>query len=113
MFFGDKKKSIVKYFKELGYITAYSQNQCNRYLFDPNKNYYSYGFETFDHEFISLFCDPNYSHPEVYSSTLNGAFSVMRRCLYGNDTFSHVFEYGKQFVEKYRIQKKFLKLAFM
>ncbi len=113
MFFGDKKKSIVKYFKELGYITAYSQNQCNRYLFDPNKNYYSYGFETFDHEFISLFCDPNYSHPEVYSSTLNGAFSVMRRCLYGNDTFNHVFEYGKQFVEKYRNQRKFLKLAFM
>ncbi len=71
MFFGNKKTSIIKYFKELGYITNYAQNQCNRYIFDPNKNYYSYSFETFEHEFISLFCDPNYSHPEVYSSFLN------------------------------------------
>ena len=37
----------------------------------------------------------------------------MRRCLYGNDTFNHVFEYGKQFVETYRNQRKFLKLAFI
>jgi hypothetical protein len=117
MFFGRFYKangtSIIKYFKEHGYITAYAQNQCQRYLFSLNKNYNNFTFEIFDHEFISLFCDPNYSHPKYYSYTFNGVYSIFRRCLYGNDTFNHIFEYGKQFVEKYRNQRKFLKLAFI
>ena len=118
MFFGNSSSSkvgttIIKYFKEHGYITAYSQNQCNRYLFDPDERDKTFEFVNFDHECISLFCDPNYSHPDLYSSFINGAYSALRRCLYGNDTYNHVFEYGKQFVEKYRNQRKFLKLAFI
>ena len=118
MFFGNSSESkygttLIKYLKEHGYITAYIQNQCNRYLFDPDGRDTSFEYVNFDHECISLFCDPNYSHPDLYSSFINGAYSVLRRCLYGNDTYNHVFEYGKQFVEKYRNQRKFLKLAFI
>ena len=118
MFFGKstlekKGTSIVKYFKERGYITVYAQNQCVRYLFDSHRYYYGFDFETFDHEFISLFCDPNYTHPELKNPIFNGPFSLMRKCLYGNDTFNHVFEYGKQFLENYRNQRKFFKLAFI
>ena len=118
MFFGKSAieghgTSIVKYFKERGYITVYAQNQCVRYLFDSHRYYYGFDFETFDHEFISLFCDPNYTHPELKNPIFNGPFSLMRKCLYGNDTFNHVFEYGKQFLENYRNQRKFFKLAFI
>ena len=118
MFFGNSSVSkhgttLIKYFKEHGYITAYIQNQCNRFLFDPDERDITFEYVNFDHECISLFCDPNYSHPDLYSSFINGAYSVLRRCLYGNDTYNHAFEYARQFVEKYRNQRKFLKLAFI
>ena len=118
MFFGKSTlqregTSIIKYLKELGYITVLAQNQCVRYLFDSNSYYYGFDYETFDHEFISLFCDPNYSYPDLKNPIFNGPFSLMRKCLYGTDTFNHVFEYGRQFLETYKNQRKFLKLAFI
>lgn len=37
---------------------------------------------------------------------------MYRRCLYGDDSSAHVFEYGSQFLDAYKDQKKFLFMEF-
>ena len=119
MFYGDSMKSqqgtsLIKYFKEKGYITGGSENICHKELFlleqDKNKNVV---FESFDHENFAMFCDPNYNPPNNRVSLFKGLFSMMRRCLYGKDTFDWVFEFGYKFLEKYKNERKFLRLGFI
>ena len=119
MFYGESMKSqqgtsLIKYFKEKGYITGGSENICHKELFlleqDKNKNVV---FESFDHENFAMFCDPNYNPPNNRVSLFKGLFSMMRRCLYGKDTFDWVFEFGYKFLEKYKNERKFLRLGFI
>ena len=119
MFYGASMKSqqgtsLIKYFKEKGYITGGSENICHKELFlleqDKNKNV---EFESFDHENFAMFCDPNYNPPNNRVSLFKGLFSMMRRCLYGKDTFDWVFEFGYKFLEKYKNERKFLRLGFI
>ena len=119
MFYGESMKSqkgtsLIKYFKEKGYITGGSENICHKELFlleqDKNKNVV---FESFDHENFAMFCDPNYNPPNNRVSLFKGLFSMLRRCLYGKDTFDWVFEFGYQFLEKYKNERKFLRLGFI
>ena len=119
MFYGDSMKSekgssLIKYFKEKGYITGGSENICHKELFlleqDKNKDVI---FESFDHENFAMFCDPNYNPPNNRVSLFKGLFSMMRRCLYNKDTFEWVFEFGYQFLEKYKNERKFLRLGFI
>ena len=119
MFYGDSMKSqqgtsLIKYFKEKGYITGGSENICHKELFlleeDKNKDVI---FESFDHENFAMFCDPNYNPPNNRVSLFKGLFSMMRRCLYGKDTFDWVFEFGYKFLEKYKNERKFLRLGFI
>ena len=119
MFYGESMKSqkgssLIKYFKEKGYITGGSENICHKELFlleqDKNKDVI---FESFDHENFAMFCDPNYNPPNNRVSLFKGLFSMMRRCLYGKDTFEWVFEFGYKFLENYKNERKFLRLGFI
>ena len=119
MFYGESMKSqkgtsLIKYFKEKGYITGGSENICHKELFlieqDKNKDV---KFESFDHENFAMFCDPNYNPPNNRVALFKGLFSMMRRCLYGKDTFDWVFDFGYKFLEKYKNERKFLRLGFI
>ena len=119
MFYGESMKSqkgtsLIKYFKEKGYITGGSENICHKELFllEQYKNK-DVEFESFDHENFAMFCDPNYNPPNNRVSLFKGLFSMMRRCLYGKDTFDWVFEFGYKFLEKYKNERKFLRLGFI
>jgi hypothetical protein len=119
MFYGESMKSqkgssLIKYFKEKGYITGGSENICHKELFlleqDKNKDVI---FESFDHENFAMFCDPNYNPPNNRVSLFKGLFSMMRRCLYNKETFEWVFEFGYKFLEAYKNERKFLRLGFI
>ena len=117
MFYGSPKNdtskiSIIEEFKKKGYITGGSANQCHRELFLLYRAT-KYQFRGFDHENYALFCDPNYNPPNNKNQGEIGIYSRKRRCLYGKDTFEYVFEYGKKFLEAYKNERKFLRVAFI
>lgn len=56
--------------------------------------------EPYDHDGTGFSCDPYLEQRDsdgVTHDNLIGANSIIRRCIYGKDTFEHVLEYGKQF----------------
>jgi hypothetical protein len=66
-----------------------------------------------DHESISYACDPNYHDPQNSFSPYMGPFSIFRRCLYGKDTYEHVMDFGKKFINAYPNEKKVVWLDFI
>ena len=108
--------NIVHYYNERGYITAQAGGDCNRNLFGIFYwNVHTLKGLEFDHELISLFCDPNFIDIEDQTSDKNeyfGPYSPIRNCLYGKDAFEYIFEYAKQFIEKYIDQPKFMRIFF-
>ena len=119
MFYGDSMAtsagySILKKFKERGYITCGSENLCHRELFaiQGYKNDFT-EFESFDHENYALFCDPNYCVPNNPFGFFQGMYAVYRRCLYNKDTSEYVFDYGLKFWKAYKDQRKFARLSFI
>lgn len=121
MFYGEKMDptssngtSIIKYLKSQGYITGQSLNLCSKELFVTMNNCLNnVEFSDFDHENVAMFCDPNYYDRTNPYPAFSGSFSVIRRCLYKKDTYEYVLEYGKQFWETYKENKKFLRLGFI
>ena len=105
---------ILKYFKERGFVTGHSENLCSRELFGfMNNCLNNVVFSDFDHENVAMFCDANYFNRDSPYPLLQVANSIIRRCLYGRDTFEYVLEYGEKFWNSYFDNKKFLRLAFM
>lgn len=66
-----------------------------------------------DHESIAFACDPNYHDPQNSFSPYMGPFSIFRRCLYGKDTYDHVFEFGRNFLNTYSKERKVMWLDFI
>ena len=100
--------SIVKDFKNNGYITANIQDICHKELMsiDPLENYI---FVEFDHEYAAPNCDPNiYTFGYRFSGGENGIF---RKCLYGKESFDYALEYAKKFWISYRDNKKFVRIV--
>ena len=120
MFYGkkfmEKGNNIVYYYNERGYITAQAGGDCNRHVFGVfNWNVQYLKGLYFDHELISLFCDPHFIDMEDLYSNKNkklGPESSYRNCLYGKDACEYSFEYGLKFIETYKDQPKFLRLWF-
>ena len=117
MFYGSnyntKGEHFINFYRKSGFITAQASNFCGREAFPYyywNVNYIKNDF--FDHELISLFCDPNFVYPEDPFSIFHGPYSSIRKCLYGKDSFDYIFEYGYKFLDAYQNEPKFLKLAF-
>jgi hypothetical protein len=106
--------SMIKHYKDRGFITGQSHTYCSRELYDlekgPNE---SYIYEAFDHEANHLFCDPNFSVPGHPFAVLNGPYGMKRRCLYGKDSNTYVFDYSKKFWQAYKNENKFLRAAFL
>jgi hypothetical protein len=98
IFYGNKAGPniirIIKYFKENGFVTSYSNEMCFRDLTVTlhNLTYEELG----DHELI--ICDPNKKH----------ANSHVKRCLYNKLATSYLYEYGNQFWRKYIDNRKLL-----
>ena len=107
--------NILNYIKEKGYITAQTDNYCSpepyqvRQTFDMANVTHGY----FDHELITLFCDPNYSNPGNPFPIDYGNCAIVRRCLYGLDTFDIIFNYSKLFWRTYKGNRRFLRLSSM
>ena len=110
-----RKINIVKYLKENGYITGHSGNLCSKESFDvENNEFINNGIiiEEYDHENIAMFCDPNYSSEDTPYPLFSGPYGILRKCLYGLDTFKYLIEFGKQFWNIYKDNKKYLRLSF-
>ena len=103
--------SVNKYFKEKGFITAFTVNSCYRELYHINPTITKP--TPFDHENIAMFCDTNLIDPDMYWAYEQGENSIFRRCLYGKDSHDYMFEYMTQFLEAYKDQRKYMRMAFM
>lgn len=91
-----KKKMIriTKFLKQNGYITAFSNDMCNRdSCWLPQDLTFD---EICDHELI--ICDPN----------MKSANSMIKKCLYNKINADYQYEYGYQFWTKYKNNRKFL-----
>jgi len=104
--------SFIKQYQDNGYITGHATDYCQTspldiYLGEPIKD------TPYDHEALSIACDPHYHDPESPYRVLEGPYSSLRRCLYGKDVFEHVYEYGNQFWRTYKDEKKILYLDFL
>ena len=100
--------SIVKEMKKLGYITCNVQDVCHKELMGIGK-IPGYSYIEFDHEYAAPNCDPN-----VYTKGygfFQGENNILRKCLYGKDSFEHSLEYGKKFWLSYKDNLKFLRIV--
>ena len=120
MFYGNSILSMKgvdfgKYGKENGYILGQSNNHCAHTLFNDEHQMGTKNVETifYDHEFFSLYCDPNYYDKKFSSSFNRGPSSFTRRILYGKDSFQYEFEYLTQFWENYLDNRKLFRISFM
>lgn len=120
MFYGKPMNSnsgfhVLQHFKDKGYITGQSSNLCSRELFAVERHYHvsRYTWSDFDHENVAMFCDPNYHNRNDPYPLNRGAFSIMRRCLYGKDTYEYVMEYADQFWSTYLDQPKVFRMGFI
>ena len=116
LFYGNKRNpgngiSIVKFFNEKGFITAATHNSCNKEIFDWPSKKYNVTYSHFDHENVAMFCDPNFEDKNDKWSIIHGKCSVLRKCLYGKDSFDYNFEYISQFLEIYKNERKFFRLT--
>ena len=115
MFYGVKYKKFGVNFQNIyqkkGFITAQSNNFCSKEVYSITNHTDNLDFGIFDHELISLFCEPNYSSKYTLN-LIQGPYSLFRRCLYGRDSFEYVLEFGEKFLEAYKNYPKLLKLGF-
>ena len=107
--------NILNFLKEKGYITAQANNYCmpEPYQMRPSFDSSNITNAYFDHELISLFCEPNYFRPENPFPLNRGNCALIRRCLYGYDTFDYLFKYSKLFWKTYEGNRRFLRLSSM
>ena len=111
----NKRPHLVKFFKENGFITGNTGNLCSKdscELAEKDYETYKLDYDYFDHENIGMFCDPNYASEDSPYPIFSGPYSILRKCLYGEDTFKYLLEYGKKFWETYPENKKFLRIMF-
>ena len=100
--------SIVRDFKNNGYITANIQDVCHKELMSIG-NYKKYIYVEFDHEYAAPSCDPTmYTYGYSFTSGENGIF---RKCQYGKESFENVLDYAKKFWISFKDNKKFVRLV--
>ena len=98
LFYGNKieAKNIVrinKYFKDNGYITNYCCDLCKK---DNSRTLHNSSFdELYDYQL--LLCDPNV---ERYHKPI-------KKCLYGRNDVSYLFDYSEKFWRIYQNNRKF------
>ena len=114
MFFGKpygfgEGTNIIKKYKEKGYITGFSGSYGDKEVFDINmldKTFAKLDYDSFDHENIAMYLDSNHLSKNLPNS-------ITRRCLYQKDVYEYNFIYGNDFFDKYKNNKKLLRLYFL
>jgi len=106
---------FVEEFKQKGFIAGNAMDYCSREVFESysekEKSYL--GFSSFDHEFASLYCDPNFGDLSTGGFFLNGPYGIRKHCLYSKPTYEYMFEYMKQFWETYPNEAKMFRFGSM
>ena len=108
--------NILNYLHEKGFISAQADNFCGEEPYDIHSqslDQLNVTLGYYDHELISLFCDPNYYRPENPFYLYRGYSALMRRCFYGNDSFDYILNYSKLFWKTYKGSRRFLRLSSM
>ena len=110
VYYDDQKEmiSIVRDLKKMGYITCNVQDVCHKELMAIEKTK-NYSYIEFDHEYAAPNCDPN-----VYTfgyGFFGGENGILRKCLYGHESFEYSLEYAKKFWMKYEKNKRFLRIV--
>jgi len=102
----------LNFFKNRGYITGSTENTCSREFVGLYSGEMSWlVWDSYDHDFTSFFCDPNfYSKEKVYSMT-DGPYCYRRKCLYGKQTYEYSVEYANQFWNTYKDYGKMFRLG--
>ena len=110
-----KGVNIINYIKDKGYITGQANNYCGvqPYPSHPVFDNLTAAFGYFDHELISLFCEPNYFRPGNPFSIAKGNCAILKRCMYGYDSFSYLFNYSKIFWRTYKENRRYFRLMIM
>ena len=106
---------ILKYLKENGYVTGQTHNMCSKESFEIETEHIlgaRIELDEFDHENIAMFCDPVYEEYDHPTPIASGPYGMLRRCLSGKETFEYLFDYGRQFWDKYKDNKRYLRLIF-
>ena len=103
-----KMISLLKNYKENGFITCNIQDVCHKELMQigPLKNYL---YIEFDHEYAAPSCDPNIY--EIGYSFLYSTNGIIKKCLYGKENFEHILDYALQFWNVYKNNKRFLRIV--
>ena len=104
---------FTKYYRENGYISAFSFDQCYIELFPDRELQFlcDAHFDGWDHYNVGLFCQNNYFDNKLpLNKYVN---SVLRRIFFGRDAFEYVIEYGVKFWETYQDVRKLLLIGFM
>ena len=114
-YYSKKVESITGEIKDKGYITCNLNGLCNKEAFYYNwqlKEDMERKYIEFDHEMFSINCDPNiFDASNPHTSILLGESSIFRRCLYGKENVEYLFEYGRQFLETYNDNRKYLRIS--
>ena len=69
-----------------------------------SKTYFYYYIE-FNHEFAAVNCEPNGYKPGY--GLFNDDYSILRKCLYGKESFDYSLEYSKNFGKLIKTIKDF------
>lgn len=103
---------FLKYYKEKGYITGGSLNYCSKEFFEiQDQEMNNLKWSSYDHEFISLYCDPNYLLFNEPFSISKGSYSMKKKCLYNKYAIQHELDYLNEFWKNYSDQNKFFKIG--
>ncbi len=102
----------LNYFKNRGYITGSTENTCTREFVGLYSGEMSMlAWDSYDHDFSSFFCDPNFYSKEKVYSMVDGPYCYRRKCLYGRQTYEYSVEYANQFFNAYKDQAKMFRLG--
>ena len=58
-----------------------------------------------------MFCDTNFEDKHKKWSIIKGKSSILRKCLYGKDSFEYNFNYISQFLEIYKNERKYFRIS--
>jgi hypothetical protein len=102
-----ERSVLWEQFSRNGFVTAHIDNSCQDFSAK-----YQQRTSRIAHEFVPLFCDPEYYLPGKHHGLWHGPFAVRRRCLKGEHVHSYLFEYLREFSAAYTDVPTFAFTAF-
>jgi len=107
----EKANYYLKYFKEKGFITGNAINWCGKEVFRTDESDVNLQWETYDHEFVSIFCDPNFVQP--LTTDKKCPTFIRKSCFYNTHSIDLLVSYSMSFWMNYKSQAKVFRLGIM